>query len=142
MRRKLICTLLFMCLCTLAGCGKNNTSEVKIDYGNSKLYTKDDMKEAIGLIKKEFETWEGCELHSIAYVSDDENNDENIEWMNELETANDNKEHFTQCIVFRSEFHSPKKQSGSWEPDQEYTGWGWWLARSEGGAWKLMTWGY
>ena len=26
--------------------------------------------------------------------------------------------------------------------DTEYTGWKWWLARSDGGEWKLMTWGY
>ena len=24
---------------------------------------------------------------------------------------------------------------------KKYT-WSWWLARSEGGTWKLMTWGY
>ena len=28
------------------------------------------------------------------------------------------------------------------EKISEYTGWQWWLARSNGGKWKLMTWGY
>ena len=27
-------------------------------------------------------------------------------------------------------------------PDEEYTDWQWWLARSEGGQWKLLTYGY
>ena len=25
---------------------------------------------------------------------------------------------------------------------EEYTDWQWWLARSEGGDWELLTWGY
>ena len=62
--------------------------------------------------------------------------------MNELEEANDAVEHFTQCIMFRSDFHSPKHGGGAWNEDTEYTDWQWWLARSENGEWKLMTWGY
>ena len=44
-------------------------------------------------------------------------------------------------MMFDSSFRSPKKGGGAWEPDEEYT-WSWWLARSEGGEWKLMAWGY
>ena len=62
--------------------------------------------------------------------------------MNELEEANDAKESFTQCIMFKSNFHSPKEGGGAWNADEEYTDWQWWLARSDGGQWKLMTWGY
>ena len=64
----------------------------------------------------------------------------NIEWMNDLRTE-DNKEAFTQCIAFKSSFRSPKNGGGAWEANEEYT-WSWWLARCEGGEWKLMTWGY
>ena len=98
-------------------------------------------KNRIG-IKAEFSKWDGCELHKIAYSSDEECNADNISWMNQLEEGNDAKETFTQCIMFTSEFHSPKKGGGAWNPDQEYTGWQWWLARADGGQWKLMTWGY
>ena len=41
-----------------------------------------------------------------------------------------------------SDFHSPVEAGGAWEPDTEYTDWQWWLARSDGGKWKLLTWGY
>ena len=34
-----------------------------------------------------------------------------------------------------------KNGGGAWNANEEYT-WSWWLARSEGGTWKLMTWGY
>ena len=117
-------------------------AEVSIDYGDSTLYTKEDMDAAIAVIRKEFDTWEGCELHSITYGSDDECSADNIAWMNELEATNDAQETFSQCILFKSNFHSPKNGGGAWNADQEYTDWQWWLARSEGGAWKLMTWGY
>lgn len=53
------------------------------------------MDAAIKIIMKEFEAFEGCELHSLSYTS-----------------------------------------------DEEYTDWSWWLARSDDGEWKLMTYGY
>ena len=42
-----------------------------IDYGTSSIYTKAEMDAAIELIKKEFSTWDGCELHSISYSADE-----------------------------------------------------------------------
>ncbi len=144
MRKTIAILLMAVCICGLFGCGKKDagSGEVKIDYGNSSLYTKEDMDEAIGKIKDEFNTWEGCELHSISYTSDDQCNDENIAWMNELEEANDASEVFSQCIKFTSSFHSPKEGGGAWEADKEYEDYEWWLARSDGGSWKLMTFGY
>ena len=113
------------------------------EYGSSSIYSKEDMDAAIKAIKTVFKDFDGCELHSISYSSDDQcNTPDHIAWMNELEAANDNKETFDQCIMFTSDFHSPKNGGGAWNPDEEYTGWQWWLARSNGGKWKLMTWGY
>jgi len=45
-------------------------------------------------------------------------------------------------IEFLSDYHSPVDAVGAWEPDTEYTDWQWWLARTEGGEWELMTSGY
>lgn len=82
--------LVAVCVCALAGCGGKNdaaagasgkdaaAADVSVDYGNSTLYTKEDMDSAIALIKKEFGTWEGCELHSIAYSSDDKCTPDNV----------------------------------------------------------------
>lgn len=44
--------------------------------------------------------------------------------------------------MFKSNFHSPLNGGSGFNPDEEYTDWQWWLARSEGGQWKLMTYGY
>ena len=73
-------------------------------------YTKEDMDSAIDQIKETFKSFEGCELHSLSYSSDDVCLDEEIiAWMNDLESANDNKQVFTQCIMFNSSFRSPEK---------------------------------
>ena len=141
MKRTIAAVLCAAMLLLLAGCGKGNTSNVKIDYGTSSVYSQKEMDAAIGVIKKQFRSFAGCELLSLSYMSDEEcNSADNVKWMNELRTENQ-KEAFTQCIAFHSSFRSPKDGGGAWEADQEYT-WSWWLARSEGGQWKLMTWGY
>lgn len=145
MKKIMTLFVLMICICGSTGCGGtsvSDVSEVKIEYGNSSLYSEEDMNAAIKLIKDEFSTWDGCELHSISYGSDDKCNSENIAWMNELATANDINEKFDQCIMFKSDFHSPKNGGEAWNADYEYTDWQWWLARSEGGTWRLMTWGY
>lgn len=122
----------------LTACG-GKLEDVPIDYGTSEIYSQSDMDEAINLIKREFAVWEGCELHRISYTSDECNSEENIAWMNDL--GGENSE-FTQCIAFVMDFHSPKTDAGAWNPDQEYTNWQWWLARTDSGTWQLMTSGY
>ena len=121
MKKTALILLLLCCVFGLVGCGKGSVSEVKIDYGNSEIYSEEDMDAAIELIKGEFSTWEGCELHSISYSSDDECNSKNIAWMNELAPAQGLTDDFTQCIMFVSDFHSPKNGGGAWNADTEYS---------------------
>lgn len=145
MKKAMLILLSVVCAAALVGCGGNTAAEVKIDYGTSSIYSEADMDAAVELIKEAFSTWDAwdrCELHSISYAGDDKCSAANIEWMNELEKANDAEQTFTQCIMFESSFHSPKTNSGTWNADQEYTGWQWWLARADGGRWKIMTFGY
>lgn len=126
--KKIVTLLLFMvCFCGLVGCGVKPVSDAKINYGSSSIYSEEDMNAAIELIKEEFSTWEGCELHDIFYSSDDEVNEENIAWMNELAKGQNLSPDFTQCIMFKSNFHSPKNGGGAWNADEEYTDWQWCL---------------
>ena len=127
MKKLLAVSLTIMILGTLGGCGKQDTQE--------------DMDAAIQVIEAEFATWEGCELHSLAYGGDAACSDENIEWLNGLEMK-EQTEPFTQYILFSSSFHSPVEQRDAWDADTEYEGWQWWLGRSDGGAWELVTCGY
>jgi len=144
MKRILMFLLAAICACGLVGCGEKADADVTIDYGDSGIYSKKEMDEAISLIMEEFSTWEGCELHSISYISDEEStSDKNLEWMNDFARGrNLGDNYYTQCIAFISDFHSPTTNSGAWAEDYEYTDWNWWLARSEDGDWELLTWGY
>lgn len=142
MKRIMAAALCLLTVLLLTGCRRADLSKVTIDYGMSSIYSKEEMDAAIDAIKKAFSAFEGCELHSLSYKSDEEcGSADNIAWMNDLRAENDNREAFTQCIAFDSSFRSPKRGGSAWEADEEYT-WSWWLARREGGAWKLMTWGY
>ena len=83
MKKCLIFLLTAICILGISGRGHQNVTaappvstaasieKVKIDYGNSALYSEEDMNAAIQLITDTFSTWEGCELHSISYVSDE-----------------------------------------------------------------------
>ena len=80
-------------------------SDVTINYGSSSIYSKEDMDAAIKAIKTVFKDFEGCELHSISYSSDDQcNTADHIAWMNELEAANDNKETSTSALCLQAIF--------------------------------------
>ena len=113
--------------------------EVSVDYGNSTLYTQEEMDEAIGLIEEEFAQFpEGCELQNIRYAGDECVTAENIAWMNEMSEG----PIYMEVIEFLTDFHTPAEGSMAFNPDEDYTDYQWWLARTERGAWERMTWGY
>lgn len=143
MKKGIAILLSALLLLSLTACGGEKTTGPEMDYGNSDLYTKEEMDAAVAAIRAEFDTWEGCEFQALRYAGDESASQENLEWMNELRKDG---EAFTQCIEFLGDFHSPKDEAASFalglEADREYQDWQWWLARSEGGDWQLMTWGY
>ena len=110
----------------------------EIDYGASKIYSQTEMDAAIKIIKKQFGKWKGCKLENIRYAGDDANNAENLKWLNDLRP----QENFVQCIEFLSNFYVSPKTNTTFNPDSEYRNWQWWLARSDGGKWQLVTFGY
>ena len=111
---------------------------VAINYGQSSLYTQEELADAVSVVENQFAAFEGCELHSIRYAGDENCTEENLKWMNELNPEGN----YVQVAQFLSDFHSPKEQIGAWEADTEYTDWQWWLARSADGGWEVLTWGY
>ena len=117
---------------------KTEEVEVEIDYGRSKLFTVRELDRAIEAIRAEFDSWEGCELHSISYAGDSSSTRKNLRWLNDLDEGND----YVQCAEFLSNFHSPVEQYGSWNPDTEYIDWQWWLGQTADGDWELVSWGY
>lgn len=135
-RKPLIVILPIIILILLSGCGAD-VSDVKIDYGQSSVYSKSDMDSAIDEILKEFKTWDGYKLYSISYTNDEWSQGE-LDYCNKLCDG----ENFDECIVFKSSFHTPKNNEGGLSPDRDYSGYTWILARTCGGKWTLVAWGY
>ena len=113
-----------------------NLWPASIDYGTSEIYSREEMDEAITLIKDQFYSWEGCKLYSI-YYTDDSFCQRELDYVNTL--AADGVT-YTECIVFRTRFRSPIFGGGAWNANFEYD-WSWYLARTDGGEWDLLTWG-
>ena len=113
-----------------------NLWPASIDYGSSEIYSREDMDEAITLIKDQFYSWEGCKLYSI-YYTDDSFCQREVDYVN---TLADDGVTYTECIVFRTRFRSPIFGGGAWNANFEYD-WSWYLARTDGGEWDLLTWG-
>jgi len=120
--------------------GAATDAGIPADYGISGLYTPEELEEAAVQVKCRFASFAYCVLHTLKYAGDGCNTEANLKWMNEL----DEGKGYTQVAAFISDFHSPLHpgEDSAWEPDREYTGWEWWLARTADGGWQLLTWGY
>lgn len=142
MKKGIAILLSVLLLLALTACGGEKMTGPEVDYGSSDLYTREELDSAVAAIRAEFDTWDGCELQTLRYAGDESASQEDLDWMNELRKEGDA---FTQCIAFLSDFRTSGEAASSaigLEADQEYQDWQWWLARSEGGDWQLMTWGY
>ena len=109
---------------------------VEYDYGESDIYTQEDMDSAINVILDEFDTWEGYELHNVRYISDDCADDIYLEWLN------GNENNYTECIEFVTDFRTPLEDTEVVSANCIYKDWEWWLAREDGGQWELVSYGY
>ncbi len=124
--------------------GSGDWKNVRIDYGASSLYTREEMDAALEQIRDEFSrNWRGFEMLAIGYAGDECNSEENLAWLNGLGGENSA---FTQVILFKSDWKAPDNGDlageKAVEPGAEQTNWEWWLAREEGGQWQLMSWGF
>ena len=119
-------------------------SQAAIDYGGSEHFSHEQMDAAIEVIKNEFLSWHGCELHSIAYTSDERSAREYRYYAGSGSLGTG--KNYVDGIVFISSFHSAEEDGefpgSGLDPDQEYTGWSWILLLTEEGRWELITCGY
>ena len=145
MKKNLVLTISMVIAAILCFCGivcAQDTSVI-LKYGESELFTKEDMDAAFEAVMAEFAGWEGCVLHSVTYAGDEWNDPAAVKWLNQLKAEKQAEgPEYTECIMFLSSFHSPADGGGAWRPDDEYTVWQWWLGRPAGGDWQLMSWGY
>ena len=116
--------------------------KVTIEYGESDIYTQADMDGAVERIEEKFDGFTGCVLHSVEYGGDGAVTTDNLERMNSLGKAKGYDEEFTQVINFKSDFRAPLFGNPVLNPGWDYKDYQWWLARSDGGEWVALTWGY
>ena len=110
---------------------------IAISYGNSELFIREDLIEAMKLIREKIAGWKGVELHSIRYAGDENSNEENLDRAKQLDEKN------TQCALFKTSFHTPAESDNlSMDLDTEYEDYEWLLAREDGGSWTVVDQGY
>ena len=111
-------------------------------FSSSELFSDEDIASAMDKVLEEFNTWSGCELISLSYAGDDASTEEKLDWVNEL----DEEAGYEQVMELLMDFHSPTDEADlegtAWNPDSDYTGYEWWLARTEGGEWVIVTHGF
>ena len=103
----------------------------------SDIYTTSQLQDAVRMIREKVAGWKGCKLYSIWYAGDETC----LEELNYCNTLNNGLEPYTQCLVFQTNFRSPIFGGGAWQANMVYH-WSWYFARTDGGEWELLTWGY
>jgi hypothetical protein len=110
--------------------------EAVVEYGQSQLYSMEDMDAAADILKEEFKEFKGCQLHEIFYISD-ECSEETRKELNEQGNS------YAECMVFGTSFHTPKYfGNGFWNKDEEYTCWQWIFVKDVSGTWQLVSYGH
>lgn len=112
---------------------------VDLSYSSS-LYLKSDFENAVEAITATFNSFgsDAGTLYELTYKGDDYSENE-LDYCNKLK-GND-EPLYTDCMVFGSLFHTEKNAGGAWNSDSDYT-WDWYLARNNGGEWKVVSYGY
>ena len=123
--------LLLLAAVLLTACG--DVSNVERVLSVSECYTVGEIQDAMDVVTAHFRReFDGCRLKNLRY---DEPLAEQQEWARQYDAD--------EAIVLLSDFSvSGFGGDGSLNPNENYMNWKWILTRSEGGAWKLQTWGY
>lgn len=118
--------------------GAASGKKVDIDYGGSKLYSKDDLKDAVIQIKCKFAFYNGFELGAVRYGGDKYITEKMLK-----KVQKDNpKSKYTQVAVFLMDF-STSKTTGvtKLKPDYDYKDYECILARSKDNGWEVLSFG-
>lgn len=117
--------------------GKASSDKPEIDLGNSKVFTKEELKAAALQVKCAFAGF-GCTLKSLRYGGDECNSQENIDYVNSLqEGAN-----YTRVIEIFTNFHTPKEGTVVFDPDKDMKDYQWLLVETENDGWQIVAQGY
>lgn len=126
-------------ICVIAalfgGCAKGNADDVKKVIGDSEHFEASEIEKAMDIAIRQFtREFTGCTLTRIEY---------NEEVSDETSAAEAAYYAADEAIVLTSSFETDANGGeGNLEPNSTYKNYKWILTRSNGGAWKLRSWGY
>ncbi len=139
--KKAICFIFPVLLLFLfSGCHFTTPEErianTEIDIGESDIYTEDDREAAVQLVIDEVSNWSCVEtVYSITYAGDERSE-------REIGIENGGKQYDT-VMVFLSDFRTGKTPASSgFNSDCDYPEYGWIVAITDDGEYKLVDWGY
>ena len=119
--------------------GTASGSEVIIDSGTSDRFTQEELEDAVVRIKCQFAFWNGCELQSIRYVGDEAVTDERLAQLK----AKNPELNRDQIAGFLMDFKTSDDTDGTtFNPNQDYTDYQWWLSKSDDEGWDIVELGY
>ncbi|MDE6659884.1 MAG: hypothetical protein K2K01_07210 [Eubacterium sp.] len=134
--KKICCLLIgFVMIFSFSACSCNcgNVENVNIKTVESKIYSQEDIDDAIQTILTEFKNWNGCTLTEIYYVGDEDMKDQVYTDIYGGDEA----------IVLLSSFDVDSSGGdGSLNRNSTYDNWMWILVRDKGGNWKHVDHGY
>lgn len=122
----------------LTACSFDRTKSLSVDLGNSEIFTQGELEQAAQSVIKEMRNMNSVkEFYTLTYMGD-EKALESLDYCNELAGGGIEK-----CIVFESSFLTKGPQdSNGFNPNDEYTGYQWFVGKSAIGNWKILTSGY
>ena len=122
----------------------NHQDETATTWDAAPLYTEEDLKAAEKVINDEGFGKMTVKVENIklTYMGDEKANEE-LEYCKTFEE----REGLTidECIVYESEFFIPEQDAQmawAFEPNKTLTGYQWYLWRTKGWEWKILTMGY
>ena len=119
----------------------NHKDEAETTSGDvAPLYTEEELKAAEKVITDEGfgKMTVKVENVKITYMWDEKASSE-LKYCQELDAT------VEECVVYESEFYIPvqdAEMAGAFAPDTTLTGYQWYLGRTKGGEWKILTMGY
>ncbi|MBQ9680246.1 MAG: hypothetical protein IJV48_06150 [Ruminococcus sp.] len=136
-----ICIVLILSLCA---CG--DVSRVQVIDVPSQLYTQEDIRAAIEVIKSDFaQDWDHCSLLSIQYAGDELMTECYTDDTNEFESLPEMYDADEAIILYSAFYVSPAAEydvENTLAVDTTYEYWKWILVRDKGGTWRHVDHGY
>lgn len=111
--------------------------EIKLDWnGSSEVYSDEDLQAAVDKIENYLDV--KVEFQQISYQWDEES-------ANQLSYCQELNPEVDECVFFKTNFYVPEQDAvmaGALEPNTTLSDYEWYLGRTAGGEWNVLTAGY